>query len=94
MPSLQKEFSILYDDLPNLNEFVAAKTAVVCQFHRLKPKLRISPHMSDVNVRWFPTLQAEEKEPIATDPQQGGHDLSLPWSDLQHTDTELRILIV
>jgi len=94
MPFLQKEISILYYDLSNLSELVAPKTAIVCQFHRLQPKFRVSPRMSDVNVRWLPTLQAEEKEPIATDPQQGGHGLSLPRSDLQHTDTELRILII
>ena len=74
MPLLQKESSILNDDFPNLSELVAAKTAIVRQFHRLKPKLRVSPRMSHVNVRWLPTLQAEEKEPIAADPEQGRHD--------------------
>jgi hypothetical protein len=74
MPFLQKELSILHNDLSNLSELAAAKTAIVCQFHKIKPKLGVSPRMSDVNVRRLPTLHAEEKEPIATDPQQGGHD--------------------
>jgi hypothetical protein len=77
----------------SLSELVAAKTTIAYQIYRLKPNLRVSPRMSDVNMRRLPTLQAEEKEPIATDPQQGGHDLSLPRSNLQHADTELRILI-
>jgi hypothetical protein len=74
MPLLQKELSILDDDFSNLRKLVAAKTAIVRQFHRLKPKLRVSPRVSHMYMRWLATLQAEEKEPITADPQQGGHD--------------------
>jgi hypothetical protein len=77
-PLLQKELCILDDDLSNLNELVAAKPAIVRQCHRLKPKLCVSPRMSHVYMGRLATFQAEEKETIATDPQQGGHDLSLP----------------
>src|ERR1035438_6326975 len=78
MPFLQKEPSVLDYDRSNLSELVAAKTAIVRQFHRLKPKLRVSPRLRHVHVWRLATLQAEEKESIAADPQQGGHDLSLP----------------
>ena len=71
---------MLNDDLSNLTELMATKAPIIRQFYRLKPKLCIPPGMGNVNVRWLATLQAEKKEPIATDPQQGGHDLSLPRS--------------
>src|SRR5258708_40106714 len=38
--------------------------------------------MSHVYVWWLATLQAEEKESITADPQQGGRDLSLTRSSL------------
>src|SRR5579863_2137423 len=78
MPLLPKELSVLNDDLSNLGELVAAKTAIVRQFHRLQPKLRVCPRMGHMDMRWLATLQAEEKEPVTADPQQGRHDLSLP----------------
>src|ERR1039457_2812033 len=75
MPLLQKETSVLNDQLPNLSKLVATKTAIVRQVHGLDPEFRVSPGMSHMYVWWLTTLHAEEEEPVTADLQQGGHAL-------------------
>src|SRR5262249_46960528 len=41
IPSLQEEFSMLVDEFSNLRQFVASKTSVRRQRHRIEPELRV-----------------------------------------------------
>src|SRR5438105_15853733 len=65
IPFLQKELSILHDDLAEFGQFVRAKAARVGQGNRFEPKLGISSGVCNVNVRRLAPFQAEEEEPIS-----------------------------
>jgi hypothetical protein len=56
---------------------MAAKPAIRCQRDRIKPELRITPRMSNVNVSRLSTLQAIEEKPVASNPKQRRHCFSL-----------------
>jgi len=78
MPSPQEKPPILDHDLPDLRQFVAAKTAYIGQCHGLKPELGISTRMSNMDMGRLAALQAEEEEPVAAHPEYHWHWMSLP----------------
>ena len=80
MPSPQEEFPIVGDDPPNLRQFVIPKPSYICQGDRLKPKLRVPPRVSHVNVCRLTALHAEEEKPIAANSEYRRHSVSLPRS--------------
>ena len=43
----------------------------------LKPELGITPGVSHMDMRWLPSLHAEEEESVPSDPQQRWHEISL-----------------
>jgi len=47
------------------------------QCRRIEPELRVAPGVRHVNVRWLTIFQAVEEEPVASDPEQYRHALSL-----------------
>src|SRR5690242_6586735 len=64
MPRLQKIISVFNHDLPNLRQLVTAEPIIAGQAHGVEPKLRVSPRMSHVYVRWLAALHTEEEEPV------------------------------
>jgi len=57
------------DDFLNCIQLVIPKTAIACEFHRIKPKLRISAGMRHMNMRRLPVFQAIEEKPKAANSQ-------------------------
>jgi hypothetical protein len=80
MPLLQEELLILRDELADFGQFVAPKTAVIRQCHRLQPELCITAGVSNVDVRWLSSLETVKKESVTTNPQKRRHRRSLPLS--------------
>jgi hypothetical protein len=78
IPLLQKQISILEHEPSNDRQFVTSKTTVRRQCHRIEPELRITPGVRNMNVWWLTIFQAVEEEPVATDPEQCWHAISLP----------------
>jgi len=57
------------DDYPeDLPKFVPPKAAIHSQGNGLKPKLRITTGMSDVNVRRLSSFETEEEESVSANP--------------------------
>jgi hypothetical protein len=79
MPPLQKEPAIVGDDLPDLREFVVAKSAHVRQRDGLEPELGVPTCVSDMDVWRLSPLHAEEEKPVAANSQNRWHWMSLPY---------------
>lgn len=92
IPFLHKQISVLFDQLPNDSQLVAAKTAVRCQFDWIKPKFRITTSMCHVYVRRLSILQAIEEEPVTTNPEQHRHPPSLHPVKLRNSKDEARVV--
>jgi hypothetical protein len=80
IPFLQKQFTVLEHKPSNDREFVTSKTPVRRSCHQLEPELRIAARMRHMNVWWLTIFKAVEEEPIAPDPEQCWHAISLPPS--------------
>ena len=52
---------ILRDDPSDFGQFVAPKTAIVRECHRLQPELRITAGVSNVDVRWLASFETVKK---------------------------------
>jgi hypothetical protein len=78
IPPLQEELRILNNHFPNIRHLVRSKPPHVGDRYRIKPKLRISPGVGDVDVRRLAPLHAEKEKPIPPDPEKSGHCPSLP----------------
>ena len=71
---------ILRDDPSDFGQFVAPKTAIVRECHRLQPELRITAGVSNVDVRWLASFETVKKESVTANPQKGRHKTSLSLS--------------
>src|ERR1039458_4084384 len=69
MPFLQEEICVLHHDVANLGRLVPPKTPHAGNRYRFEPELRVASGVSDVDVRRFSPLHAEEEEPIPTHSQ-------------------------
>src|SRR5213594_4150280 len=78
IPFLQEDLLVLHDYLADIGEFVAAKATVVRQGNRLKPELRITTGVSNMNVGRLSSLETVEEESVSPNPQDCRHWASLP----------------
>ena len=59
----------MLDDYPEgLPKFVCPKAAIISQGNGLKPKLRITTGMSNMNVRRLSPLKTEKEESVSANP--------------------------
>jgi hypothetical protein len=68
MPLLQEELLIFLNELPDFRQFVTAETSVVREGNRLRPELRITASLSNVDVRWLSSLETVKKESVTSNP--------------------------
>jgi hypothetical protein len=78
IPFLQEDLLVLHDYLADIGEFVAAKATIVRQGNRLKPELRITTGVSNMNVGRLSSLETVEEESVSPNPQDCRHWASLP----------------
>src|SRR4030095_15879013 len=77
IPSLQEKISILVHEFTNDRQLMTAKTPVRRQIHWIKPELRITSGVRDVNVWRLTVLQTVEEESVSANPEQYRDCLSL-----------------
>src|SRR5579863_4246408 len=78
MPLLQKELLILEDHWADFGQFVTPKAAIVREHYRLKPKLRITPGVSYMDMRRLSSFKTVKEESVTAKPQKRRHQASLP----------------
>ena len=86
IPFLQEELRILTNEFPDVGHFICSKAPHVGDQHGIKPKLRISSGVGDVDVRRLAPLHAEKEKPVSPDPEKSGHLPSL-LRRLGHSDS-------
>ena len=77
IPFLHEKILVLFNQFTNNRQLVTSKTSVGRQIDGIKPKLRVTAGMRNVNVRWFAVLETVEEESVTIDPEQYRHKVSL-----------------
>jgi len=69
MPFLQKELSVLNHDPSDFRQLMAPEASDIRHHYGFEPELCIASSMRHVDMGRLASLQAEEEEPIPSDPQ-------------------------